>query len=117
MALASIHLDFADPGMAKALADAKPPEGVQVTGPSELIQASDPVQILTQIAVEFIPQFSATVLAGWILLALQKRGQKHTRINRKDIELKEADIVRLIEEQLANQKGREAQWKQEHKDG
>jgi hypothetical protein len=115
MTRASIHLDFADPDMAQAIVDAMPPEGVKVTGPSTLIEASDPAQILTQIAIEFIPKFSATVLAGWILLSLQKRGQKRTRINRKEIELKKADIVHLIEEQLANQKAREAQWQEEHK--
>jgi hypothetical protein len=112
----SIYLDFADPDIAQALADAKPPEGVTVSGPSTLIQASDPAQVLTQIVIEFVPQFSATVLAGWILLALANRREKRTRINHKDVELKESDIVRLIEEQLAKQTAREAQWKEEHKD-
>ncbi|HZE71866.1 MAG TPA: hypothetical protein VE135_20345 [Pyrinomonadaceae bacterium] len=112
----SIHLDFSDPDMAQALADAEPPEGVKVLGPSRLIQASDPAQILTQIVIEFVAQFSATVLAGWILLALSKRGKKRSNINRKEIVLKEADIVRLIQEQLANQKTRETQWKEDHQD-
>jgi hypothetical protein len=110
-----IHLDFSDPDMAQVLADATPPDGVKVSGPSTLIQASEPAQILTQVVIEFIPQFSSTLLAGWILIALEKRRQKRTRINRKEVALKEADIVRLIEEQLANQKAREAQWKEDHK--
>jgi len=112
----SIHLDFSDPDMAQALADATPPDGVKVSGPSTFIQASAPAQILTQIVIEFVPQFSATLPAGWILLALEKRRQKRTRINRKEVALKEADIVRLIQEQLTNQKAREAQWKEDHKD-
>ena len=110
----SIYLNFADPDMAQALAEATPPEGVKVSDPSTLIQASDPAQVLTQIVIEFVPQFSATVLAGWILLALANRREKRTRINRKDVALNEADIVRLIEEQLANPKAREAQWTEEH---
>jgi hypothetical protein len=114
MARHCIYFDFDDPDMACALADAKPPDGFKVSGPSTLIQASEPAQVLTQIVIEFVPQFSAMVLAGWILLALEKRGQKRTRINRKDVSLTEADIARLIEEQLANQKAREAQWKEEH---
>jgi hypothetical protein len=110
----SIHLDFGDPDMAQALADATAPDGVKVLGPSKLIKVSAPAQIVTQIVVEFIPQFSATLLAGWILLALEKRRQKRTRINRKEVALKEADIVRLIQEQFSNQRAREAQWKEEH---
>ena len=110
----SIYLNFADADVARALAEATPPEGVKVSDPSTLIQASDPAEVLTQIVIEFVPQFSTTVLAGWILLALANRREKRTRINRKDVALKEADIVRLIEEQLANQKAREAQWKEEH---
>ena len=106
----SVRLDFSDPDMAQALADAEPPEGVKVLDPSTLIQASDPAQILTQIVIEFVPQFSATVLAGWILLALSKRGKKRSNINRKEVVLKEADIVRLIQEQLASQRTRETQW-------
>ncbi len=109
-----IHLDFSDPDMAQALADATPPDGVKVSGPSTFIQASEPAQTLTQVVIEFIPQFSSTLLAGWILLALEKRRQKRTRINRKEVALKEADIVRLIEEQLANQKAREAQREEDH---
>jgi hypothetical protein len=116
MARETVHLDFADPDMAQALTDAKPPEGVKVSGPSTLVEASDPAQILTQIVIEFIPQFSATVLAGWILLALSKHRQKRTRINRKEVALKEANIVRLIEEQLADQKAREAQSEEDHKE-
>ena len=110
----SVHLDFADPNVAQALADATPPERVKVSASSTSIQASDPAQVLTQIVIEFVPQFSATVLAGWILLALANRREKRTRINRKDVALTEANIVRLIEEQLANQKAREAQRKEEH---
>ncbi len=112
----SIYLDFSDADMAQALADAAPPEGVKVSGPSNPIRASDPAQILTQILIEFVPQFSANLLAGWILLALSKRGQKCTNINRKQVALKEEDIVRLIEEQLADQKARDAQWKEDHKE-
>lgn len=111
-----IHLDFSDPDMAQAIADTTPPEGVKVFGPSTFIQASEPAEILTQVIIEFIPQFSSTLLAGWILLALEKRRHKRTRINRKEVALKEADIVRLIEEQLAAQKAHEAQWKENHKD-
>lgn len=110
----SVYLNFSDPDMAQALANATPPEGVRVSDPSTLIEASDPAQVLTQIVIEFVPQFSATVLAGWILLALANRREKRTRINRKDIALKKADIVRLLDEQLANQKAREAQRKKEH---
>ena len=114
MTLESVHFDFSDPDIAQALADATPPEGVKISGPSTLIQASDPAQVLTQIIVEFVPQFSSTFLAGWILLALANHRNKRTRINRKDIALKKEDIMRLIEEQLANQKARDAQWKEEH---
>ncbi len=112
----SIYLNFADPDMAQALAEATPPERVKVSDPSTLIQASDPAQVLTQIVIEFVPQFSATVLAGWILLALANRREKRTRINREEVPLRKADIVRLIQDQLANQKVRDAQWREEHKD-
>lgn len=102
--------------MAQALAEAKPPKGVKLTGPQTIIQASATSGgIFTQIVIEFLPQFSATLLAGWILLALEKRGKKRTRINRKQVALKKAEIVRLIKEQLANQKKRDAQWKKDHK--
>ena len=115
MTHASIHLDFSDPDMAQALADSAPPDGVKVSGPFTFIQASAPAQIVTQIIIEFLPQFSATLLAGWILLALEKRRQKRTRINRKEVALKEADIVRLIQDELAKQKARDAQWREEHR--
>jgi hypothetical protein len=51
----SIYLNFADPDLAQALAVATPPEGVKVSDPSTLIQASDPAQVLTQIVIEFVP--------------------------------------------------------------
>ena len=111
----SIHLNFSDPDMAQAIAESAPPDGVKISGPSTFIQASEPAQIVWQIVIEFVPQFSSTFLAGWILLALEKRRQKRTRINRKEVALKEADIVRLIEDQLANQKARDAQWEKDHK--
>jgi hypothetical protein len=111
-----ISLNFSDSEMAEALADAKPPKGVVVSGPDTIFQASATSGgLFTQVVIEFLPQFSATLLAGWILLALEKRGKKHTRINRKEVALKKADIVRLIKEQLANQKKREAQWKKDQK--
>jgi hypothetical protein len=111
-----VKLDFDDPLMAQAIADATPPEGVKVSGPSTLIQASDAARILEQIVIEFVPQFSATVLAGWILLALQNRSNKSTRINCKEVDLEHSNILRLIENQLANQKAREAQREAEHKE-
>jgi len=112
----SIYLNFAEPDMAQALADVTPPEGVKVSGPSTFIQASEPAQIVTQTVMEYAPQFSGTLLAGRLLPALEKRRQKRTRINRKEVTLQEADIVRLTQDLLASQKARAAQWKEEHKD-
>jgi hypothetical protein len=73
---ASIYFNFSDPDMAQALADSTPPCGVKMSGPSTLIEASEPAQLFTQIVIEFVPQFSPTLLAGWILLALAKSGKK-----------------------------------------
>ena len=102
--------------MAQALTDSTPTEGVKVSGPSTFIEASEPAEIFTQIVIEFIPKFSATLLAGWILLALQKRRKKRTRINRKQVAMKKPDIVRLIQDELAKQEARDAQWREEHED-
>jgi hypothetical protein len=111
----SIRLLFSDDEMAQALASSTPPDGVTKSEPAHIVQASATSGgIFTQIVIQFVPQFSATLLAGWILLALGKRGKKHTRINRKDVALKEADIVRLIQDELSKQEAREAQYRKDY---
>ena len=116
MTRTSIHFNFSDPLLAEDLAASTPPDGVTVSPPANIIQASEPAQAFTQIVIEFVPQFSATLLAGWILLALGKRGKKSTRINRKKVALKKDDIVRLIKDEISKKEARDAQWREDHND-
>lgn len=69
--------------------------------------------MFSQIILEFVKDVSVIVVAGWILLHIEKRGNGKTRINRKDVALKESDIVRLIEDQLAQQEAHRSQRKED----
>src|ERR1035437_9990700 len=109
--LESIRLNFSEPELAQAIADFVPPVGVEVSRPVTLIQAAEPAQVVTQFVLHFVPEFSAALLAGWILQALEKRGDKRARINRKEIPLTKSALTKLIKDERASQKARTVQLK------
>jgi hypothetical protein len=96
-----IKLIFSDPELAQLLSDSKPPLGIKISKPKTFIECEAPGEILRMILIQFIPRFSATFLAGWILLQIGKHSNKRTRINDKDVTLKKRDILRLVQKEIA----------------
>jgi len=109
-----IELRFSDSEMAQLLADAKPRKGIRVSKPQTFIQASLPAEIGSHVLIDFSVQLSVLLVGAWILSALKKSGKKRTRINRRETPLQKREIVRLIKRELANQRRREAQWREVH---
>ncbi len=100
-----IRLRFSDPEAAGELVASDHPQDVLVSGPSELIEASEPAEIFSVVVIEFA-KVSSGLLAAWIISAIRKRHRASTRINRKEIPLTEEAVKRLIDEQLASREAR-----------
>jgi len=104
-----ISLNFSDDELAKAVADSSPPDGVTVSKPSTIIQASAPAEIFWHVAIEFGIQVSALVVGTWIWEAVKKRAKKRARINREEVALQKRAIVRLVQKEINKYDARKAQ--------
>jgi hypothetical protein len=113
-----IHFEFSpsDEDLAEIIASATPPEGITVSKPGHVIKASaETGGVFVHIAIEFAVQVSATIVAAWIYDCWKKHTKKKSaRINRQQASLTKRTILRLIKQELAEQKAREEQYKRDH---
>lgn len=110
----SIHLSFADEDLARDIAKSKPPRDVKVNVTHGGIQASEPALIVSSVFINFAVEVSAIVVGTWLYDTLKKRRKKSTSINRRRVPIQKREIVRLIKRELANERRREAQWREVH---
>jgi hypothetical protein len=114
MPITRIDLRFSDCGLAQALIDATPPDGVRVsTSNQPVIRASADADMIVRVSLEFKAHFNLVILAAWVvrelLPHLKKRGAKRPRINDTDLTLTEAEVLRLIQDEIHWQQVRDAQ--------
>jgi hypothetical protein len=105
----TIFLRFSDPELAQLLAHNIPPKAITVSSPTTVIQASLPAEIVWQIAISFPVGVGSSLLAAWIFETLKQGASKSSRINRKQVVIDKRSILRLIHQELANQKARDSQ--------
>jgi hypothetical protein len=115
---------FSDPALAKALADAKPPEGVKISVSRPFMQASDSGFLIVKAVFDFsmsiqvnVPSTVFIILAGWIAKKLhaniKHRKNKSSRINGNVIPLNKRNILLVIEKDIAAQIERDTQRRED----
>lgn len=118
-------LRFSDPVLAKALADAKPPEGVKISVSKPFMQASGSGYLIVQAVFDFsmsihvnVPNVILLSLAGWIAKKLhakvKRRKNKKSRINGNVIPLDKRNILLVIEKDISAQIERDAQRREDN---
>lgn len=110
-----VSLRFSDLTLANEIAKSTPPEGVDVPKPQTTIECSAPAEMFVTLAITFTSQVAVKVVGEWLWNCIKKRGLKKTRIERKTIPVTKRALIRLINEEIAKDKAREAQWDHEHK--
>jgi hypothetical protein len=104
-----IQLRYSDPDMAKDVAGSVPPDGASVSKPATVIQASDPAQIVFQVAISITSGVTAKILGEWLWNCIKKPGRETARIERKEVRLIKRELVRLVKQIIANEDARNAQ--------
>jgi hypothetical protein len=114
----TVWLKFSDDSLANAISESKPPDGITVSKPKTVIEASAASGIWFEILISVAVGIPTNLLASFIYECLKDRcggTKKRCRINHEDIILEERNILILIEKQRAAEKSRNAQWAEDHK--
>jgi hypothetical protein len=113
----NFRLRFSHSELAEALLNAKPPKGVKVSGSlNPIIRACHGADIVWN--VNFDVSIPLTAFVVWLVTRLKKAKNvddgkdETTRINDKDIPLKNRDVMLIIKSVLFYQKFREKQLRE-----
>jgi len=121
MTTKTIILQFSDHELAVFLSECATPKWIKIHKPSgPVIRAAQGMDIIVNLGIEIHIQHVALgavalFLAKEIRAYLQKRKQEHATINDKKLKPEAREILRLIKQDIANEKARDAQWAQDHK--
>lgn len=102
--------------MSSAIFRASPPRGINVSKPQWVVECAVPAQMWSEIRVAF-EGIAINLLASWIFEILKKCVKtpgNRCCINHKEITLQSSNIVVIINDQLASEKAREAQYAEAH---
>ncbi|MEJ0091248.1 MAG: hypothetical protein WDM80_16070 [Limisphaerales bacterium] len=116
------ELRFSEFHLAECLAKCKPPNGFKVTVSKPIWRASVDSDVIMK--VTFTASISVKMSAGviavvslWVSKKLKakvkRRKNKKSRINNNVIPLNKRNIILLIENEMAAQAERDAQWRQD----
>jgi hypothetical protein len=115
-----IYLQFpiADRAIAAIIASAKPPEGVTVGKPANVIKASATGGAFVVLAIDFIKDchdLGLALLAAWLYDCFAKSGIKEPTVNNEKCVLSERGIRRIIKNELKRQRDLEKQYQRDKK--
>jgi hypothetical protein len=108
-----VDLNFSDFDAAKALGDAKPPDGVRVSvAKHPTIRAAAGADIVLQVSFH-ISGPELAIVAAWaareLSQYLKKRRQKKARINDEEVSSTQEEVLRLMRDVIHWQQVRDAQ--------
>jgi hypothetical protein len=109
---------FSDVPLGRVLLESTPPDGVEISEDDSLVCADGSLGVDVSIHIGIhinTAIISLGAAVAWIVAQLKKRGHKQGRINARKVHLEQADILRLIQDEVRKQELRDAQWRAEHK--
>ena len=113
-----INLEFlpSDGELAQEVANATAPVRVTISKQPTCIKTSGSGSrgAFVHLAIEFTEQVSATTIAAWLYDCWKKHTGKRVRINRRQILIKQRDILWVIKRAIAKQDARAAQWRRDY---
>jgi hypothetical protein len=110
-----ISFSTPDQDLAGLIQKSTPPDGVTVEVTHGGLQCATPVQIVSEVFINFVRDghdLIVGILAAWLYDVLKNHGRKTIRVNRRKVSIKQKQLRFCIDQILADQRLREAQWRE-----